>query len=34
MPELERIWGYPMSIGLMILSAILPYAIFKKQGWL
>ncbi len=34
MPELKWAWGYPFAIGLMILSAILPYKIFKKRGWL
>jgi magnesium transporter len=34
MPELGRTWGYPLSIVLMVISAILPYAIIKKKGWL
>jgi magnesium transporter len=34
MPELDWIWGYPMAIGLMILSAILPFLYFKQKGWL
>ncbi len=34
MPELAKTWGYPLSIVLMIISAILPYAIIKKKGWL
>ncbi len=34
MPELGKTWGYPLSIVLMIISAILPYAIIKKKGWL
>ncbi len=34
MPELNWSWGYPMAIGLMILSAILPYLFFKRKGWL
>jgi magnesium transporter len=29
MPELEWPWGYPMAIGLMALSAIVPWAIFR-----
>lgn len=33
MPELDQPWGYPLSIVLMILSATLPYAIFKRKGW-
>lgn len=34
MPELAWNWGYPMAIGLMIVSAILPYLLFKRRGWL
>lgn len=34
MPELDWHFGYPMAIGLMILSAFVPYKFFKKKGWL
>ncbi len=34
MPELDWLLGYPFAIGLMIVSAILPYAYFKRRGWL
>jgi magnesium transporter len=34
MPELALKFGYPLSIGLMILSAVLPYYFFKRKGWL
>jgi magnesium transporter len=34
MPELEWPFGYPFAIGLMILSAVLPYLFFKRRGWL
>jgi magnesium transporter len=34
MPELHWPLGYPMAIGLMILSAVLPYLFFKNRGWL
>jgi magnesium transporter len=34
MPELNKIWGYPVSIGVMIISAVLPYIYFKRRGWL
>lgn len=34
MPELDWLLGYPFAIGLMILSAILPYLYFKRRGWL
>lgn len=34
MPELDWPFGYPFAIGLMIVSAILPYVYFKRRGWL
>lgn len=34
MPELAWSWGYPMAIGLMIASAILPMLFFRRKGWL
>lgn len=34
MPELDEVYGYPMALGLMVLSAILPYVYFKRRGWL
>ncbi len=34
MPELAWLAGYPWSLGLMVLSAILPYVYFKRRGWL
>ncbi len=34
MPELHWVIGYPFAIGLMIISAILPYLYFKRRGWL
>jgi len=34
MPELDWFWGYPVSIGLMVASAVVPYAYFKIKGWL
>lgn len=34
MPELKWALGYPFAIGMMILSAILPYLYFKRRGWL
>ncbi len=34
MPELDWLLGYPFAISLMVISAILPYAYFKRQGWL
>lgn len=34
MPELDWPFGYPMAIGAMIGSAILPFWYFKRKGWL
>jgi len=33
-PELSWVWGYPVSLGLMLVSAVLPYLYFKRKGWL
>lgn len=34
MPELAWPFGYPFALGLMVLSAVLPYFYFKRRGWL
>ena len=34
MPELEWTYGYPMAIGLMLISAIVPVIYFRRKGWL
>lgn len=34
MPELTWPWGYPMALGLMALSALVPWAIFRWKKWL
>lgn len=34
MPELRWPWGYPMALGLMLLSAVGPYLLFKYKRWL
>jgi magnesium transporter len=34
MPELEWTLGYPMAIGLMVISALIPFWYFKRKGWL
>jgi len=34
MPELTWTWGYPMALGLMVVSALVPYAIFRLKKWL
>jgi magnesium transporter len=33
MPELSSRYGYPMALGLMALSAIIPILWFKRRGW-
>jgi magnesium transporter len=34
MPELHWPFGYPMALGLMVLSALAPYLYFRGRGWL
>ena len=34
MPELERTWGYPAALILMVLVCGSLYRKFKKSGWL
>jgi len=34
MPELHWGAGYPWALGVMALSAVLPYLFFKRKGWL
>jgi magnesium transporter len=34
MPELHMSWGYPMAIGLMVASALVPMWYFRRRGWL
>lgn len=33
MPELDWAFGYPLAIGLMVVSGIVPYLVLKKRGW-
>ena len=33
MPELDWAWGYPWGLGLIALSAIIPFVWFKFRGW-
>jgi magnesium transporter len=33
-PELHLPFGYPLALGMMVLSAVLPYLYFKRRGWL
>ncbi len=34
MPELNWHLGYPLALGLMVVSAVLPIFYFKRKGWL
>jgi len=34
LPELDWPYGYPLALGLMVASAILPYLYFRRRGWL
>jgi magnesium transporter len=34
MPELNWLIGYPYALILMVLSALLPYLYFRRQGWM
>ncbi|MET0312870.1 MAG: magnesium transporter CorA family protein [Hansschlegelia sp.] len=34
MPELKWTYGYPFALGLMVVSAVLPYLFFKWRRWL
>ncbi len=34
MPELEWRFGYPLAIGLMLLSIVSPFWYFRRKGWL
>lgn len=33
-PELKWLFGYPFALGLMVISAVLPYWYFKHRRWL
>jgi magnesium transporter len=34
MPELQWTLGYPLALGLMVVSAVLPFWFFRRKGWL
>jgi magnesium transporter len=34
MPELDWPWGYPMALGMMVVSALVPYLFFRWKKWL
>jgi magnesium transporter len=33
MPELDRTWGYPFGLALILVSALIPLLWFKWRGW-
>jgi len=34
MPELQWLFGYPMALGIILVSAVAPYLYFKRRGWI
>jgi magnesium transporter len=34
MPELDWPFGYPLALAIILVSAVLPYVYFRRQGWL
>jgi magnesium transporter len=34
MPELDWPLGYPLALGIILVSAVLPYVYFRRRGWL
>jgi magnesium transporter len=34
MPELDWTFGYPMALGAIVISIVLPVLFFKWRGWL
>jgi magnesium transporter len=34
MPELDWPWGYPLALGLMLVSGVTLYFVFKRRDWL
>ncbi len=34
MPELGWTWGYPLALGLMVVSALVPWLLFRWKKWL
>jgi magnesium transporter len=34
MPELDWLYGYPMSLLMMFIFAVLPYLFFRWKKWL
>jgi magnesium transporter len=34
MPELKWVFGYPLAVALMLLTALMLWLVFKRRGWL
>ena len=34
MPELSWVFGYPLALGLMALTCVVLYTVFKRRDWL
>lgn len=34
MPEIHWTYGYPMALGMMFVSALIPFLYFRRKGWL
>jgi magnesium transporter len=34
MPEIGKVWGYPLALGLMSTVCLYLYRSFKRSGWL
>ena len=34
MPELDWVYGYPLALGAMVVTGILPFIYFRRKGWL
>jgi magnesium transporter len=34
MPELHEAWGYPVALGVMVASAVIPLWYFRRRGWM
>ena len=34
MPELQQLWGYPVALTSIAISAVLPFFILKRLGWI
>jgi magnesium transporter len=34
MPELKWLFGYPFALALILASAIIPFLIARRRGWL